>query len=120
MHLAIYDAVESIERRYAPYYTLAPGAIAIGKWQPTPSLLGGGAAALACAGAYPLGGHCTAIRDAQRFIGRGRILIPSGALHAVIPEAKADAHQDSAASRHDFQARDALLYSSSISVFVRR
>src|ERR1700735_3366527 len=27
VHLAIYDAVESIERRYAPYYTLAPGAI---------------------------------------------------------------------------------------------
>lgn len=27
VHLAIYDAVESIERRYEPYYTLAPGAI---------------------------------------------------------------------------------------------
>jgi hypothetical protein len=27
VHLAIYDAVESIERRYGPYYTLAPGAI---------------------------------------------------------------------------------------------
>jgi hypothetical protein len=26
VHLAIYDAVESIERRYEPYYTLAPGA----------------------------------------------------------------------------------------------
>jgi hypothetical protein len=27
VHLAIYDAVEPIERRYEPYYTLAPGAI---------------------------------------------------------------------------------------------
>jgi hypothetical protein len=27
VHLAIYDAVESMERRYEPYYTLAPGAI---------------------------------------------------------------------------------------------
>ena len=27
VHLAIYDAVESIERRYEPYYTLAPGAL---------------------------------------------------------------------------------------------
>ena len=26
VHLAIYDAVESIERRYEPYYTLVPGA----------------------------------------------------------------------------------------------
>ncbi len=26
VHLAIYDAVESIDRRYEPYYTLAPGA----------------------------------------------------------------------------------------------
>jgi hypothetical protein len=27
VHLANYDAVESIERRYGRYYTLAPGAI---------------------------------------------------------------------------------------------
>jgi hypothetical protein len=27
VHLAIYDAVESIERRYEPYYTLVPAAI---------------------------------------------------------------------------------------------
>jgi len=26
VHLAIYDAVESIDRRYEPYYTLDPGA----------------------------------------------------------------------------------------------
>src|SRR5580692_7220563 len=26
VHLAIYDAVESIDRRYEPYYTFAPGA----------------------------------------------------------------------------------------------
>jgi hypothetical protein len=26
VHLAIYDAVESIDRRYAPYYTFVPGA----------------------------------------------------------------------------------------------
>jgi len=26
VHLAIYDAVESIDRRYEPYYTLAPNA----------------------------------------------------------------------------------------------
>src|SRR5579863_1521892 len=26
VHLAIYDAVESVERRYEPYYTLVPGA----------------------------------------------------------------------------------------------
>src|SRR5450631_4679204 len=26
VHLAIYDAVESLERRYEPYYTLVPGA----------------------------------------------------------------------------------------------
>ena len=26
VHLAIYDAVESIDRRYEPYYTLAPSA----------------------------------------------------------------------------------------------
>src|SRR5580700_3039966 len=26
VHLAIYDAVESIDRRYEPYYTRAPGA----------------------------------------------------------------------------------------------
>ncbi len=26
VHLAIYDAVESIDRRYEPYYTLVPGA----------------------------------------------------------------------------------------------
>ena len=39
VHLAIYDAVESIDRRYEPYYTLAPGATgSLSAAQPRPAM----------------------------------------------------------------------------------